>query len=101
MIDKLTEYMPAWEARRKYYLPKPGDKVIIPKGTVVHTMHPSRDSYVTKRNQTITVNHVLDGYLDDYGRPFIEHPPRVRWPGSGGYWNESTVWWVPQEDNGK
>jgi hypothetical protein len=40
---------------------KQGEKVVIPAGTKVKTMHPSRNEYVTKRRQTITVHHLLNG----------------------------------------
>jgi len=53
-------------------------KVIIPKGTKVKTMHPSRREYVTKRK--LTVNIVDTKVYDD-----------VTWAGTGGYWNRVNV----------
>jgi hypothetical protein len=60
---------------------KRGQKVVIPAGVTVRTMHPSRDEYVTKRAQTVTIDHILPGqsvsnyiaYGDkDYYRPLVE-----------------------------
>lgn len=60
---------------------KRGQKVVIPAGVLVRTMHPSRDEYTTKRAQTVTIDHILCGqsvsnyiaYGDkDYYRPLVE-----------------------------
>jgi len=40
---------------------KRGQTIVIPAGTTVKTMHPSRASYVTKRKQTVKIDHVLSG----------------------------------------
>ncbi len=37
---------------------KRGDMIVIPAGVSVKTMHPSRDTYVTKRAQTVKVHSV-------------------------------------------
>jgi len=39
-----------------------GKTVVIPKGTRIRTMHPSRKEYVLKRNQRVKVNHTLSGW---------------------------------------
>lgn len=69
--------------------PKKGDKVRIPKDTVVTTMHPSRSAYTLKRAQVITVDHTLGGHSGS--------PLTVRWAGSGGYWCEADVWEIVEQ----
>lgn len=66
-----------------------GDIIIIPKGVKVKTMHPSKDSYITKRKQKIEVNHTLPGQSLADGTPRIN--PSVRWAGTGGYWCEVDI----------
>lgn len=68
---------------------KAGEEVVIPKGTLVHSMHPNRKEYTTTRDYTITVNHMMEGSNDKLGRP--ETNPTVRWPGFGGYWSSVDV----------
>jgi len=42
---------------------KPGMKVRIPKGTMLRSMHPSKDGpYPAARAQTITVHHLMPGW---------------------------------------
>lgn len=63
---------------------KPGDWIVLPKGTPVSTRFPvsNRGIRELKRKQTIRVHHVLPGStLNNNG-------PSIRWPGSGGYWRE-------------
>jgi hypothetical protein len=39
-----------------------GKTVVIPKGTRVHSMHPSKREYVLKRAQRVKVHHTLSGW---------------------------------------
>lgn len=70
-----------------------GDKVRLPAGTVVHTMHPSRDSYTLQRAQTIIVHHTSDGYVNVFDRRSFGQVviPELTWAGTGGYWNRVQV----------
>jgi hypothetical protein len=64
---------------------KRGDKVRIPKGTLVKTC--TKGVRITGRTYTITVDHVLHGAeYDD-----TVHNPVVVWPGTGGYWSEADI----------
>lgn len=67
-----------------------GVRVRIPQGATVRTMHPSRDSYVLKRSQVVKVDHTLGGTpaYPEWNQPAV--PLTVRWPGTGGYWCETT-----------
>ena len=100
---------------------KKGQTVVIPAGVVVRSTNPSARERVTKRKQTIKVNHLMNGReVDDrdfkrywpdatpyksYER-FMEsnsgkkystgiwhvlENPSVVWPGSGGYWCEVDI----------
>src|SRR5579859_4377703 len=42
---------------------KQGDMIVIPAGTTVKSMHPSKDRkrYVTKRRHTVKVHHLMNG----------------------------------------
>lgn len=66
-----------------------GDIVLVPKGTVVHTTHPSGRVQVTKRAQYITVHMAMDGWVSrdrhDAGKVLL---PVVTWAGTGGYWRD-------------
>ena len=53
---------------------KKGDMLTIKKGSLVKSMHPSKQEYKLSRSQNIKVDHWYD--LDDH----------VVWAGSGGYW---------------
>ena len=100
---------------------KPGDQVVIPKGTLVKTMHPGRASYVTTRAQRVKVNHMMPGCSWSYsmigereardfglnfealqelrrtdGRKYMDSyhhvsNPAVVWAGTGGYWCEVDI----------
>jgi len=100
---------------------KAGDYVMIPRGTVVKTMHPGRDSYVTTRAQKVRVNHMMCGQsyalhmigereARDFGLDMValeklrreDHKafhnsyhhvsnPMVCWAGTGGYWCEVDI----------
>lgn len=66
---------------------KKGMMVIIPKGTTIKTMHPSRDFFVTKHKMMVKIHHVLN-WLPVYHKG---KEPVICWSGSGGYWNEAAV----------
>lgn len=53
----------------------PGSTVVIPKGVLVKSMHPSRREFVTKRKMTVKVNHVLNGQ----SMPYYGIGDRERW----------------------
>lgn len=41
---------------------KPGTKVRVPKGALLHSTHPQNDSWIENgKSRTVTVNHVLNG----------------------------------------
>ena len=93
---------------------KPGEYVIIPKGTPFQSTHPSRKSGMTKRAMKVRVNWVNCGADMDkgmfeyevkrYGRNpepiaiiqremfgtiedrYVTENPKIVYPGSGGYW---------------
>jgi len=57
-------------------------KLIIPAGTFVYSMHPSKEHGYTARKRTILVNRVS------------RHSGEITWVGSGKYWN----WCYPTEE---
>lgn len=62
-----------------------GRRVRIPAGTPVHSMHPREPTWrLSKRAQTVTVDHCLHGSVGRDDQPASD--PMVRWPGVGGYW---------------
>jgi hypothetical protein len=87
-----------------------GEEIIIPKGTIVKSMNPSKREYTLKRNQKIKIAHLRSG-MDcpeyHYKRYYSEkqYPtkevngekrycianPGVSWAGGGGYWCEVDV----------
>lgn len=78
-----------------------GDTIIVPKGSVVHTTHPSGRVQVTKRAQRVTVHHCLDGWVSreshDAGKVLL---PVVTWAGTGGYWRDVQLTKAVLEANG-
>jgi len=78
-----------------------GDTLTIPKGSVVHTTHPSGRVQVTKRAQKITVHSTLDGWVSrerhNAGKVLL---PVVTWPGTGGYWRDVQLTKAVLEANG-
>ena len=64
---------------------KQGDKVRIPKGTIVRNLYLGEKP--AGRSYTVTVNHVLSGWEADGEK----HNPKVCWPGTGGYWSEADI----------
>lgn len=70
-----------------------GVTVVIPKGTVIRTTHPSDGPVkVSKRTHTVKVHHVNWGYIGrdarDEGRVYY---PTITWAGAGGYWCDVQV----------
>lgn len=58
-----------------------GDELVLPRGTVVHSTHPSRYEYTTTRRQVVTVRYADPGYwLDDRVKL-----AQVEWKGADGY----------------
>jgi hypothetical protein len=68
-----------------------GKRVRIPKGTLIHSVHPQDPNtwFPLKRTTIITVFSSSPGYVfDPYHQPdrrAYRHAELV-WPGSGGYW---------------
>ena len=74
---------------------KRGQEVIIPKGTMVKVV--GKPAKPAGRTYKVTVNHVNSGstfyaqgsaFRNEYVRPT---PPKVIWPGTGGYWAEADL----------
>lgn len=72
---------------------KAGDIVTIRKGVTIFTTHPDGRGKVAGRTYKIKIDHVLWGCTRD-GEHYRN--PSVRWPGSGGYWNEVDINDVPE-----
>jgi len=74
---KLIGYQPVLPIKR-------GDRVRIPKGTLVKTVY--HGVRLAGKTYTVKVDHTLNGMTDErYGT----HNPTVRWAGPGGYWSEA------------
>ena len=68
-----------------------GKRVRLPKGTLIHSLHPKDPSepFALKRALTITVFRSSPGYVfDPYKSPFLPayRQAELTWPGTGGYW---------------
>jgi len=68
-----------------------GKRVRIPKGTLIHSMHPKdpQERFPLGRAITITVFSSSAGYVfDPYKSPFLPsyRQAELTWPGTGGYW---------------
>lgn len=64
-----------------------GDEVVVPRGTVVHSTHPSRYEYVITRRQVVTVRYADPGYwLDNRAKL-----PQVEWVSGDGYHRNAQV----------
>ncbi len=78
-----------------------GDTIVVPKGSVIHTTHPSGRVQVTKRTQRITVYMASDGWVSrerhDAGKVLL---PTVTWAGTGGYWRDVQLTKAVLETNG-
>lgn len=74
-------------------IPEPGDKVVVAKGAYLRSFYPNDESdrAHTKRRQTVTVDHIIGGYVD-FDRGLYVKNPEVVWAGKGGYWK-----WVSPE----
>lgn len=73
---------------------KRGDKVRVPKGTFIRTTHPQRENGPSKRTQTVTINHILNGtdeHKGYHGEWQYRTNPSVVWAGTGGYWCEADI----------
>lgn len=51
------------------------NKLVIPAGTFVHSMHPRKEHGPTTRKRTILVNRIC------------KNSGEITWAGSGNYWN--------------
>jgi hypothetical protein len=73
---------------------KKGQRVTIKKGVRVYSRtHPKRKAYVSARHYKVRVHAILQGYKDDDG---VLVPPRILWPGAGGYWCEVDLNDIPE-----
>ena len=74
----------------------PGERAVIPAGTLLRSMNPRHEGLqVAARRRTVVVDHVLRGWVDLWGdhgagRGLVVLPS-IRWPGSGGYWQEAQL----------
>lgn len=75
----------------KHELPlKPGQMVTIKKGTVIKTV--GKDPKPAGRTYKIEIHHILCGMTDGEKKT----PPKVVWPGPGGYWSEADINDIPE-----
>ena len=65
---------------------RPTIEIIVPKGTEIHSTHPTKDR-VTSR-ATATVKNIYSK------KDYLEWCDRVEWAGAGGYWR-----WVDISEN--
>lgn len=72
---------------------KQGDKVMIRKGSVIHTTHPRwnhSNPKIAGRAYSVTVHDVYDGYIQNgwhsHKRDQAVRNQQVVWAGTGGYW---------------
>jgi hypothetical protein len=71
---------------------KCGDRVRIRKGTLIKTIY--HGERLAGRTYTVRVDHLLNGmkaHKDYHGQELPAEPPKVRWPGPGGYWSEADI----------
>jgi hypothetical protein len=64
---------------------KRGDRVRIPKGTLIKTC--TKGVRLAGRTYVVTVNHTLCGMVD--GEKVVN--PSVCWPGPSGYWSKADI----------
>lgn len=69
------------------------NKVVIPKGTVIRTTHPTAGPVrVAARKQTVSLYGVSPGWIDrEYDNEGGVIFPTVSWAGAGGYWCDVQV----------
>lgn len=101
--------------RPKYYgqcekLPfQKGDKVFIPKGTPVLSMHPKDEdspeydakfgnpyNRITKKGQWITIAHIHNGWSELRASENAHRNPSITWAGAGKYWVEVDINYLVQ-----
>lgn len=70
-----------------------GMKVVIPKGTVIRTTHPSQGPFrVAGRTQTVSLHMASPGWIDrEYDNEGGVIFPYITWAGAGGYWCDVQV----------
>lgn len=71
---------------------KPGDVVTIVKGTPVWHQGEVKPAGKTYK---VTVHHILPGCNHPDVDPYHRNP-KVVWPGSGGYWSEADINYLPE-----
>ena len=75
---------------------KKGDRVRVPKGVKLRSMHPQRPTeYEAGKSYHVEVHHVVVPLFklkatsnEEWS---LERDPRVVWAGSGGYWVEASL----------
>lgn len=90
-------YMQGWNAGiqsnidmdKHWYMPvfKRGDRVVIPRGTLVSTTAPEQER-LYKKSTTVKLHDIIKGvpaYIS-YDEFFPPAPSKLLWVGSGGYW---------------
>lgn len=58
-------------------------EILIPKGTEIHSTHPTRNKIVSARTQTV------DNIFSK--RDYLEWCDKIEWAGAGGYWRWATI----------
>lgn len=76
---------------------KRGDIVTIPKGTKIQTTMPNAREKIAGRTYKVKIHDVYPGFTDtSYRGKTRSVPPRVVWPGEGGYWHEANLSDIPE-----
>ena len=57
--------------------------IVIPKGTEIHSTHPTRGKLVSLNTQTVDNIYSKEDYLD--------WCDKVEWAGASGYWRWATI----------
>lgn len=76
---------------------KPGDTVIIPKGTLLRSTRPGESKFTARRTYRVQVKDIYSGYdarHDAYAlrkHHTLLRNPEVVWAGTGGYWTYADV----------
>lgn len=64
---------------------RPTIEIIVPKGTEIHSTHPTRSKIISKATTTVNNTYLKKDYL--------KWCDRIEWAGAGGYWR-----WVDIND---
>lgn len=78
---------------------KPGDKVVIPKGTYVNRMG-NTPSGPSKTRFVVKIDHTWPSRITMADGRALLQPPTLSWAGSGGYWGRALLTEDVLEANG-